>query len=286
MSIVRRAVHAWRRARLARLGATPSWRAVGHHLEMWIDPADSMDREFYLGTYDPWLLHVVRCIVRAGDTCLDIGAHKGYVTLRLATLVGSGGRVYAFEPDPRARERLEEHGRRNWLPQVSVLPYAVGREAGDASFSLSTQLGWSSLFPNALARPTVTSTVEVAVRGLDELARTGELAVDVRKLSFIKIDTEGAEGLVLEGMRDILRASRPVLWIEINRDSLEVANTRTSHIESMLQELGFALFLPHRVRLLGVPRVVLEPLSRLDVEHASVFDVLACKQRPTALPIR
>jgi len=245
-----------------------------------------MDQTFYLGTYDPWLVDVLRRIVKPGDTCLDVGAHKGYVTLHLARRVGPGGRVFAFEPDPRARACLEAHCQRNRLAQVSLFPYALGREHGDLTFSLSTQLGWSSFFPNQDAQPTVADRVSVPVRSLDRMRRDRDLVLGPKRLTFVKIDTEGAERLVLEGMRELLGASRPMLWIEINRGSLEAAGTRDDEIVSLLHELGFALFVPHRYRRLGVPRVALEPVTSLGGRAESVFDVVAARERPPGLAVR
>ena len=253
---------------------------------MQIDPADRMDQAFYLGTYDPWLTHVMRRCVRRGDTCLDVGAHKGYVAMRLAKLVGPGGRVFAFEPDPRARVCLEDHCRRNRLPQVSVIPYALGSGTGNLAFSLSEKLGWSSFFPNEEARATVMDTVGVPVRSLDQLRRDGEVELDPARLSFVKIDTEGAEHLVLDGMRELLGASLPTLWLEVNRGSLEAAGVRPDRLETLLRQLGFALFLPCRFRRFAVPRVVLEPVRDLGQRSEAVYDLLASKRVPRSLAVR
>jgi len=277
--LARRVVHAWRQARLARLGDRRAWRGIGDGLEMEIDPADSMDQAFYLGTYDPWLLQILRDVVRSGDHGLDLGAHKGYVTLRLAKQVGPEGRVFAFEPDPRARACLEAHCRRNRLSQVTWFPFALGRDEGEVALSLSSQLGWSSFFPNEMALPAVTEQITVPVRSIDALLSDGTLALDPERLTFIKVDTEGAEQQVLEGMRDLLAASRPMIWLEINRGSLAAAGARTEAITDLLHGLGFALYVPRRGRRLGVPRLSFVPARDLERQPESVFDVVACRDR-------
>lgn len=283
ISLVRAGVRLFRRMRLAGLGREPRWRTVGDGLRMLIDPGDWMDREFYLGVYDPWLLHVIRRVVRPGDVCLDVGAHKGYVAMHLARRVGPDGRVFAFEPDPRARGRLEEHSRTNGLTQMSVVPHALGESRSSMTFALSHQLGWSSLFPNTQAAATVAERITIDVRSVDQMIRDGELEIGTERLSFVKIDAEGAEPLVLAGMKDLLARSRPVIWLEINRTSLAAAGRRATDVSSLLTELGFRLYFPRRGRRLGRPRVVLEPLVRIDSREEEMFDVLAAHDPPTTL---
>ena len=244
---------------------------------MEIDPNDWMDRAFYLGTYDPALASLIRRHVRRGDHCVDVGAQKGYVTLMLSQRVGPPGKVFAFEPDPRAFEVLKLHRERNHQGQIMISPYALGKTHGKHAFALSNRLGWSSFFPNRIARESVASTLGVPVRGLDRLVSDGELDLDPDRLTFVKIDAEGAEPLVLAGMAGILRRSRPVLWIEINRESLEAGGFSTSDIEVPLRDLGFTLLNPRSVRRLGVRRFELEPLSTLDSSVESVFNVVALK---------
>ena len=93
-------------ARLRSLGQQPAWVRVSGGFEMLIDPSDDLDREFYLGTFEPAMRELIVRTVRDGDTCIDIGAQKGYVSLTLAKAVGSKGRVLAFEPDKRAAAKL------------------------------------------------------------------------------------------------------------------------------------------------------------------------------------
>jgi len=63
---------------------------------MFIDPTDDLDRQFYLGTFDPTMRRLIKKFVREGDTCLDIGAQKGFVSLTLAKAVGKSGRIFSL----------------------------------------------------------------------------------------------------------------------------------------------------------------------------------------------
>lgn len=285
LEVARKAVALYRQARIGMLGDHTAWRSVGAQLEMEIDPCDWMDRSFFLGTYDPWLLLLMDRMVRPGDTAVDIGAHKGYVALQLARRVGPAGRVLAFEPDPRARVCLEKHRDRNRLDTLTVLPVAVGSERGEATFALSKQLGWSSFHPNAEALPEVAERVTIPVRALDDLVADGELAFDPAKLSFLKLDVEGHEPLALRGMANLLRSAQPVLWIEINRPSLAAAGFSEADVVNPLTEAGYSMWRVRRTRQLAKRRIDLEPITSLSGETGDVFDVVATRGLPGGLPI-
>ena len=284
--VARKAVALYRRARLDALGNRVEWRSVSPGLEMEIDPADAMDRSFYLGTYDPWLLHVLDLVLRPGDAALDVGAHKGYVALQLARRVGPAGTVLAFEPDPRARRCLERNRDRNRMTNtVRVFDCALGDVHGEAEFALSDQLGWSSFHPNAEAQPAVRERVAVAVRRLDDLIVAGAIALDPSHLSFVKLDAEGAEPRVLRGMSGLLSRSDAMLWVEVNRPSLSAADSSAAELEGLLRGMGFSLWGVRRFRRVVAPRVRIEPLATLENEPGDLFDLIACRGTPADLPL-
>lgn len=283
--VARKALALYRRARIDALGNRVGWRSVAPGLEMEIDPADWMDRSFYLGTYDPWLLHMLDRVIRPGDAAIDVGAHKGYVALHLARRVGPAGTVFAFEPDPRARRCLERHRDRNRMTEtVRVFDCALGDVHGEAEFALSGQLGWSSFHPNAEAQPTIRERVAVAVRRLDDLIAAGAIALDSSRLSFVKLDAEGAEPRVLRGMSGLLSRSDAMLWVEVNRPSLSAADSSTAELEGLLRGMGFGLWRVRRFRRVAAPRVSIEPLATLEDEPGDLFDLIASRRPPAGLP--
>src|SRR6185436_7645314 len=75
------------------------------------------------GTYEPETTRLVHKLVRPGMTVVDVGASVGYYSRLCGRLVGSRGRVYAFEPHPTIVELLRHNVR--GYPQVVVYPLAV-----------------------------------------------------------------------------------------------------------------------------------------------------------------
>src|SRR5512141_679281 len=64
-----------------------------------------IDKDYWLGTYEPDLQAAVRDLVRPGQVVYDVGANIGYVTLLLARAAGENGKVIAFEALPENAER-------------------------------------------------------------------------------------------------------------------------------------------------------------------------------------
>jgi FkbM family methyltransferase len=268
----------WLPRRLLLTARSSVWRNVGRGLVMQIDPTKGMDRGFYLRTYDTRLTSFLRGLLSSGDAAIDVGAHKGYVSLLLARSVGPGGYVWSFEPDPRARAAAEQHARRNGLDQLTLLPWALGERAEDRTFYLSKQLGWSSAFPNELARQELMNTVTLPFRSLDELVSAGDVTIPPGRLRFLKLDCEGSEELALRGMRQLLSRESPALWMEINHGSLAAAGTHAVQLAHVLAEFGYRLYRAEwHTPLIGAKGLKLRPVTDVAQEPGDVFDVIALK---------
>jgi FkbM family methyltransferase len=276
MSVARGIIHRYREARVSLMGKRTSWRNVGRGVKMLIDPNDFMDRSFWLGTYEPALILFLSRFLKKGDVCLDIGSQKGFVAFQMGRIVGEEGRVLAFEPDPRAFRYLQEHCDRNRFSNVSVFPYVLGDQDSECQFSLTSQLGWSSRFLNPVARAAAVEQVRTRVRALDRLVESSELLIDTAKLAFVKIDVEGSEQLVLSGMRNLLTKSSPVIWVEINLESLRAGGFSASDVNAELARLGYSLYIPRLERRLAGSRLSFKRLPEIQSVRESV-DLAALK---------
>ena len=267
----------YRTFRTIPLGRAPKWRLVGGQFYMNIDPKDWVDRAFYLGSYEQHLVRLIASTVRFGDVCVDVGAQKGFITLHLAKAVGPLGRVVAFEPDPRAMETLRSNIQRNGFAQVKLFSCALGDCDADCQFALSRRLGWSSRFPNDLAKPTIASTISVRTRRLDDILTDAGTVAGTHRISFIKIDAEGSEQLVLQGARETLARFRPTIHIEVNKASLWAGGFSTDSIESLLRSLDYELYAVRlsRTGAFLQRRLCLTPVASLTSDIGACEDVLA-----------
>ena len=149
--------------------------------------------------------------LRLGSAAVDGGAHAGMHTAPMAHLVGSGGRVLAFEPVPSLAAELRQQFAAT--PQVRVYEMALSDREGTVSFQhIVNEPSLSSLFKRDLGSvyPDLeTKELEVEQTTLDRFA-------DV-PVCFIKLDLEGNDYLALRGAQALLERHRPLVAFECNR---------------------------------------------------------------------
>lgn len=163
---------------------------------MYLNPADTIVSRVIArdGIWEPLETEVFRSKVGPGDVVVDVGANLGYYTLLAARLVGNAGHVYAFEPDPESFALLERNVALNGYENVTAVPLALGRAPGKLQLFLNAKnRGDHRVYdPTGKRR-----SVDVDVVTLDAYLKAHE----VPRVDFLKIDTQGAECLILEGAR-------------------------------------------------------------------------------------
>jgi FkbM family methyltransferase len=199
-------------------------RGLPKGYKLHVSPAAHM--AYLLGTAEPHLQRIIGKYVAAGDTGFDTGANIGYVSLSLVKQVGSKGRVIAFEPVPQNIERLRQNVALNKIENIRVMECAASNTNGEAIIRMAENLSMASLVWHQEDPRATEITIKTVV--IDELVEKGELPYP----SFVKIDVEGFEGGVLQGMVRTLKTAKPVLFVECSDAGREIAWT-------LLNDLGY-----------------------------------------------
>jgi FkbM family methyltransferase len=204
----------------------------------WLFEMNFIGSSILEGGYENAECNFERRFLKPGMTALDIGANCGFHSLLLSKSVGPGGRVLAFEPSPSDRKKLRVNLAMNFCRNVSVLPWALGEEDGDATlYVVEGNTVLNSLRSQANAK-TATPT-RVVVRPLDKVLR--ELRVE--KVDFIKLDVEGAELPVLKGAARLLgTVPRPVILCEVQEETSRAWGYSSRQIVELLSAREFVWF--------------------------------------------
>ncbi len=191
------AAHAWLYRRLK-----PAYIRV-NGFKLFLDPDDKVMSHYLLEDegWEPLETSIVEGELKEGDVVLDIGANIGYYTILAARRVGPGGRVFAFEPDPRNFALLQKNLRANRCANVHVERKAVS----DCTGTIMLYLDELNKGDHAIYDVGGRRSIEVGAVRLDDYFSdyTG-------KIDLIKIDVQGAEGRVLRGMPGLLEKNKQV----------------------------------------------------------------------------
>lgn len=151
-------------------------------------------------------------IIRGIKVFFDIGANTGFYSLLVAREF-SDAHVYAFEPYPRAYNRMRENINLNKLSNISLFPYAIDEHSGKVLFSnMDTHLGINTTNQIIQIVKKNQNAILVKTVSIDDFVRK----FNIEALHIIKIDVEGNFLNVLMGGKDTFLKLRPVIICEIN----------------------------------------------------------------------
>ena len=181
---------------------------------------------------------VLKRIVRKSDTCFDVGANVGYYTTLLASLA-SEGEVHSFEPVPINWHVLNCNVLLNQLRNVSLNFCALAEKIGKVTFSVSRDGAYSSL--KATGREEEVDLIETEVETIDSYCNRKKLS----RIDVLKVDVEGAEGLVVGGAASILsdvNAQPRVVMLELFDENLAPFGTTVPELVTRLSDFGYFPF--------------------------------------------
>ncbi|WP_338663916.1 FkbM family methyltransferase [Pararoseomonas sp. SCSIO 73927] len=229
---------------------------------------------YFFGVWEPSVTALLRAALRPGDVVIDIGANVGLHTLLAAKLIGPGGRVHAVEASPGIFRQLERNLAANGVTNVRAYNVAATAVAGPVPVFLhdDTNLGGTTIVAEEAARNGARHEAVVEGRPLAQIVPADEIAA----ARLIKIDVEGAEWMVLQGMREVLprlRADAEVL-VEVRPAALEETGGSLEALLALFAEAGFRPFeVANDYRpgfYIRPPSARLIPLTRTDFDMADL----------------
>lgn len=212
--------------------------------------------------WEKYKTELFKKIITQGMTVVDVGAGIGYYTLIAAKLVGKTGIVYAFEPEPCNYELLSKNIELNGFTNIVSIKKAISDKKGRANLYFEKE----RIVNPSLSRKNVLTAskhkvlkkggfVEVETISIDEFFQK---TVGNNKVDVIKVDSEGAEGLMVDGAEEILKSNNLKMFIEFWPDGLAKLGTDPLRMLQKLKEYGFKAKVINEADQSAVPIEIIE----------------------------
>ncbi len=187
------------------------------------------------GVYEEYETGLFKSLLEPGMVVVDIGANIGHYSLIAARLVSDAGHVYSFEPDPHNYDLLTRNIELNSFSNVTAMNMAVSNKKGSMTLYLDKyNLGGHSMSSeNVLI---AAGEVEVGTVTLDDFFNKGGGRGGV---DLIKMDTQGAEGFIVEGAQRLLEENDPAILMELWPFGLRNAGYDPATLVVNLERLGY-----------------------------------------------
>jgi len=207
-----------------------------HGQTMYVDVAFALTLKS-AGTYlsERLMTEIFTKLITGGMTVIDVGAHAGYYTLIAARAVGDKGRVFAFEPEPSNYKLICKNIQLNNYRNVIPVQKAVTNITGPMKLFLAEDTGGHSIVSDNPRQ----RAILVDSTTLDDF-----FAARVQPIHIIKIDVEGAENTVLQGMSRLIAANPELkIFTEFWPEGLKRAGHLPTEYFKRLTNYGFSIYL-------------------------------------------
>lgn len=213
-----------------------------------VNPKDaSVGKLIFLNSYEVETLEFASKYIIKSDQVFDVGANIGYFTLKFSSLVGDNGEVHSFEPSQREFLHLCRNLMNNKISNVFSNQVALSNKNSYSRINILDEDRYGAY--NSINKITHRKVNEAKVH--TETTRT--LKIDTYldlfpniRPTLIKIDVEGHEKQVLEGMQRLLtEPNSPCLIIEVCESTHQDEKFDTQDLLDYIKKFDYKLYSPN-----------------------------------------
>jgi len=201
--------------------------------------------------HEPWLDSVLRAVLTCRQGAfLDVGANIGQTMLKILAIEKTRQYV-GFEPQVSCSFVIHRFIRDNDLKNFVILPFGLFTENRIVRIQLrGGDSDTASIIENFRPISFYTSQEYVCVRRGDEVVTE----LNLQSVAVLKIDVEGAELEIIEGLSNTIREHKPFIIFEVLNSYLAVTGERlddsiiefrakrTQRMEAILRDQGYEIF--------------------------------------------
>lgn len=181
-------------------------------LKFALEPSEYVDKHIFCdGIYERRFLELVKSGIWRGAVALDIGANIGNHSIFLASMFDQ---IHAFEPNPRVSDRLRQNVLLNGMANITVYGVGLGKSTGVIPFRQNDDgnLGASGFLRVGDTVGQLSSVINLQIEHADEFISR----LHLRKIDFVKVDVEGWEPDLFEGLAQTIKMNRPIVAFEFH----------------------------------------------------------------------
>ena len=184
-------------------------------------------------THEPLTTNLLSKELKKDMVCLDVGGNIGYYTLLESNIIGDNGKVIAIEPSPPNFQHLMKNLEIQDTKNVEAYNFAAGDVDGTVNFLVYQESNGSFTIPDGETTNLPGELIKVEAKRLDTFL--DELNID--HVDFVRMDVEGYEFHIIQGMKDTIQKSKPMFQIEVHASLL--GKEGTQNFLKHFQNLGY-----------------------------------------------
>lgn len=186
------------------------------------DPGISQELQTFK-IHEPLSTKLISKLLKTGMTCLDIGANIGYYVLLESKIIGDNGKVIAIEPSPQNYNCIKKNLELQNSQNVKAFNFAAGDTNGNIRFFINERSNGCKVLLEGEELPNRPGTViQVPVKRMDDFLK--ELGVE--RVDFVRMDVEGYEWNIFQGMKNTIRKSKPIIQLEVHKGRMGNETTK------------------------------------------------------------
>lgn len=185
--------------------------------------------------HEPLTTKLISKLLRKGMVCLDIGSNIGYYALLEHKIVGNEGKVIAIEPSPANYNTLKENIKLQNSSNIENYNFAAGDKNGLTRFVIDKRSNGCMTIPEGEEPIIPGEIIEVPIKKIDDFIDE----IKLQQVDFLRMDVEGYEHHVFNGMNKTLEKFKPMIQIEVH--SSLMGKETTIQLLKTLKKQGYEI---------------------------------------------
>lgn len=236
------------------------------------DPGISSELSIF-HVHEPLTTNLIKNKLKEDMICLDIGSNIGYYAILESNLVGVGGKVIAIEPNPTNYKYLLKNLKLQNNNNTESYNFAASNKDGTIKFLIYETSNECMTIPDGEESKYPGEVIEVPTKKMDTFVQE----LNLNTVDFLRMDVEGFEYYIFEGLKTTLERFKPLIQIELHVNIMGIDKTKLilEHLKSLGYEIEYYIPRDVDVPIIGTKK----DIKRFKIDQ--VLEMLESKNYPS-----